>query len=172
MASLCVRRHCMSLRRGPLVRSLEISTIILATYPYLYLYLYLYLHLHLYLAGKKGRVEVKVEVRASYTMRIRRFVGGSLSPDLLCVLAGGFHLPKHHVVIQAACTHEVLMTAALDDAAVFHQEDQVGATHGGETVCNHERGSPGKQRGHGGLDQLLAFRIQVARSFVEDEDLR
>jgi hypothetical protein len=28
-----------------------------------------------------------------------------LSPDLLYVLAGGFHLTKHHVVIETACTH-------------------------------------------------------------------
>src|SRR5438132_1642550 len=32
-------------------------------------------------------------------------------------------------------------------------------------------GSPGEQRGHGSLDELLAFRVQITGRFIEDEDL-
>ena len=60
----------------------------------------------------------------------------------------------------------------LDDAAVFHQQDQVGAADGGEAVGDDERGSPGEQRGHRRLNELLAFRVEVARGLVENQDLR
>src|SRR5258706_14934268 len=36
---------------------------------------------------------------------------------------------------------------------------------------NHERGSPGEQRRHRRLNELLAFGVQVAGGFVEDQDL-
>ena len=37
---------------------------------------------------------------------------------------------------------------------------------------NHERGPPGKQRCHRGLDQLLALGIEIARRFIQDQNLR
>jgi len=37
---------------------------------------------------------------------------------------------------------------------------------------DHERGPAGEERGHRGLDELLAFGVEVAGGFVEDEDLR
>jgi hypothetical protein len=39
-------------------------------------------------------------------------------------------------------------------------------------VGDHEGGSTGEQRGHRRLNELLAFRIQVAGGLVKDEDLR
>ena len=36
---------------------------------------------------------------------------------------------------------------------------------------DHEGGPAGEQRRHRGLDELLAFRVQVAGGFVEDQDL-
>ena len=61
---------------------------------------------------------------------------------------------------------------ALDDAAVLHQQDQVRAADGGQPVRDHERRSPGEQRRHRRLDQLLALGVEVARRLVEDQDLR
>jgi hypothetical protein len=39
-------------------------------------------------------------------------------------------------------------------------------------VGDDERRSAGEQRGHRRLNQLLAFRVQIAGGLVEDEDLR
>jgi len=36
---------------------------------------------------------------------------------------------------------------------------------------DHERGAAGQQLGHRSLNELLAFGVQVARGFVENEDL-
>jgi hypothetical protein len=43
------------------------------------------------------------------------------------VLLGILHLPKYHAVVLATGTHELLVRPALDDAAVLHQQDEVGA---------------------------------------------
>ena len=63
------------------------------------------------------------------------------------------------------------MRAALDDAPVFHQQDQVGPADGGQAVGDHEGRPPRQQRRHRRLDELLALRVQVAGGLVEDEDL-
>jgi hypothetical protein len=39
-------------------------------------------------------------------------------------------------------------------------------------VRDDERCAASKERGHGRLNQLLALGVEVARRFVEDEDLR
>jgi len=43
-------------------------------------------------------------------------------------------LADDHVVVEASGAHESFVRAALKDAAVFHEEDQVGAADGGEAV--------------------------------------
>src|ERR1051325_11230672 len=68
--------------------------------------------------------------------------------------------------------HQLLVGTALGDTSVFHQKDHVGAPDGRQAMRDHEGGAAGQERGHGRLNQLLAFRVQVARRFVEDEDLR
>ena len=45
--------------------------------------------------------------------------------QLFAFVTVGFHLTDHHVAIDAAGPHEVLVSPALDDPAVFHQQDQV-----------------------------------------------
>src|SRR5262245_23731000 len=42
---------------------------------------------------------------------------------------------------------------------------------GGKTMSDDKRGPPGEQGGHGGLDELFAFRVEVAGRFIEDQDL-
>src|SRR5439155_1597431 len=63
------------------------------------------------------------------------------------------------------------MSAALDDAAILDQKDQVRAAHSGQPVRDHEGGSAREQRGHRRLNELLALGIQVARGLVENQDL-
>ena len=64
------------------------------------------------------------------------------------------------------------MCADLDDAAVFHGDDDVGVGDGAQAVRNDERRSAFEQGSQRGLDELFAFGVEIARRFVEDEDLR
>src|SRR5262245_25068619 len=93
-------------------------------------------------------------------------------PQWFATLAVRFHLTEDHAVVAAASLHELLVRAALDDATVFHEQDEVGAADRGEAMGDHECGSSLEKRGHRILDELLAFRVEVAGGFVEDEDLR
>ena len=64
------------------------------------------------------------------------------------------------------------MRPTLDDAAVFHQQNQIRAADGREPVRDDERRAAGEQFGHRRLNQLLALGVEIARRFVEDQDLR
>ena len=95
-----------------------------------------------------------------------------LAQHLLPILGRGFHLPQDHAVISAARLHELFVASTLDHAALFQQEDQIGPAHRRETMGDDEDGSTRQQRGHRSLNELLAFRVQVAGGLVENEDLR
>ena len=64
------------------------------------------------------------------------------------------------------------MRAALDDAAVFHQQNQIRAADRRQPVRDHERRAAREQLRHRSLDQLLALRVEIARGLVENQDLR
>src|ERR1022692_3849921 len=98
--------------------------------------------------------------------------GRSFAQHFVSVLAVRCHLTLDHAVIFPARVHELFVVAAFHHASVFHEEDQVGAADGGEAMRNHKGGSSGEQIGHRSLDELLAFRVEVAGGFVEDQDLR
>src|SRR5262245_11006118 len=83
-----------------------------------------------------------------------------------------FHLAQDHRMVATASAHQFVVGTALNNPAVFHQQNQVGATDGGEAVGDDEGGAPGKQISHGSLDELFAFRVEVAGGFVENQDLR
>src|SRR5262249_22553114 len=63
------------------------------------------------------------------------------------------------------------MSSTLNDAPFFHQQNQVRAAYGREAMSDDEGGSPGEQRGHRRLNELLALGVEVAGGFVENEDL-
>src|SRR5437016_944277 len=79
------------------------------------------------------------------------------------ILAGRILLSNYHVVVRAAGPHQLFMRPALGDAAIFHEQDEIGAAHRREAMRDHESRAAGKQRRHRRLDQLLALRVQVAR---------
>ena len=81
-------------------------------------------------------------------------------------------LAQHHLVVHASGRHQLVVRAALDDAAVLHQQNQIRAAHGRETMRDHEGRPPGQKFGHRRLNQLFALGIEVARRLVEDQDLR
>ena len=64
------------------------------------------------------------------------------------------------------------MITALDDLSVLQNHDGVGVPHGGETVGDHEGGPFCHQTVHALLDVLFRSRIDGARRFIEDQDLR
>ena len=62
--------------------------------------------------------------------------------------------------------------ALLDDAAVLHDEDEVGVADRREAVRDDEARAVGPQRRHGVLDEQLGARVDRARRLVEDEQRR
>ena len=74
-------------------------------------------------------------------------------------------------MIGAAGSHELIVSPTLGHAPFIHQQNQVCTADGGEAMGDHERGSPGQQRSHRCLNELLALGVQVAGGLVEDEDL-
>ena len=67
---------------------------------------------------------------------------------LLTLVGRDFHLPEDHAVVAAALAHELLVRAALDDAAVLHDENEIGTADRRQSMSNDERRAPGEQRGH------------------------
>jgi hypothetical protein len=62
--------------------------------------------------------------------------------------------------------------AALDDAALVHHQDDVGALDGGQAVGDHQRGAAAHDAVERGLDVALGFGVERRGGFVEDEDRR
>ena len=67
---------------------------------------------------------------------------------------------------------QLLVRPALDDAAVLHQQDQVGAPNRRQAMRDDERGASREQCRQRSLDQLLALRVEIARGLVENQYLR
>src|SRR6266508_6721220 len=74
--------------------------------------------------------------------------------------------------VQPALFDQVVVAAALDDAAVVEDQDQVGGEHGRQPVRDDERRPPGEERAQRGLDVLLGDGVEVGRGLVEDQDAR
>ena len=64
------------------------------------------------------------------------------------------------------------MRALLDDAALVHDEDQVGMADGGQAVRDEEGGAPAQQALDGVLDELLGAGVDGAGGLVQHEDAR
>ena len=64
------------------------------------------------------------------------------------------------------------MGAALDDAAIAEDEDEVGLADGAEAVGDDEAGAAAQEQGEGGLEAGFGDGVDGAGGFVEDEDAR
>src|SRR2546430_5321776 len=69
-----------------------------------------------------------------HTAATIRFATAPSAPHFSAVLAVRFHLSKDHLIIAAAGVHQLLVVPTLVDAPFLHQQDQVGAAHGGKTM--------------------------------------
>src|SRR5882724_6878008 len=67
---------------------------------------------------------------------------------------------------------ELFVRAALDDPPTFDDQDLVGATDGGEAVCDHKRGPSLHQVRKTLLDQRFGFGVEAGSSFIENKDAR
>ena len=62
------------------------------------------------------------------------------------------------------------MASLLDDAAVFHGDDDVGVADGGKAMGDDEGGAVGHEPGEGAADGHLVDGIEMAGGLVENED--
>src|SRR5438445_4307685 len=63
------------------------------------------------------------------------------------------------------------MPAPLDDPASVHDDDDVGVGDRRKPVGDHKAGPPAQEILQRLLNQLLAFRVQVAGRLIQDQDL-
>src|SRR4051812_33650772 len=64
------------------------------------------------------------------------------------------------------------MRAALDNPAVFKNENLIGASNGAESVRDNERRAAGHKGSKALLNQRFAFGIEAGCRFIENEDSR
>ena len=64
------------------------------------------------------------------------------------------------------------MAALFDDAAIFHDDDPVGAPDGREPVGDDERGAPLGSRRDGFLDEAFTLAVEGGGRLIKQEDGR
>src|SRR5215213_2079980 len=74
------------------------------------------------------------------------------------------------VSVEAVFLHELRVVAALRDASLLYDEDEIGAPDGAKAVGDDDARSAREQRGQGLLDDRLRARIYVARRLVQYKD--
>ena len=80
------------------------------------------------------------------------------------------HAPE--LGVAAVLGEELLVRAALDDAAVLEDEDLVGADDRRKAVRDDQRRAVARDLGELALDDLLGARVERASGLVEDKDRR
>ena len=73
------------------------------------------------------------------------------------------------LAIPASEREELRVRAALDNLALFHDEDLIGARDGRQPVGNDKRGASGAKRGEAGLDLLLTLAVKRRTSSARRE---
>src|SRR5690606_5265575 len=71
---------------------------------------------------------------------------------------------------QSALLHQLLESAAFDDAPLVEDEDLVGIGDCGQAVSDDKRRSPAPQSIERPLDLVLGFGVERAGSFVQNKD--
>jgi hypothetical protein len=81
-------------------------------------------------------------------------------------------LQRRQVGVDAAQRHQRRVRPGFHDAPVFHYDDAVGALHGGQAVCDDERGAPAHGRFQRALHQAFRFGVERAGGFVQQQQRR
>src|SRR5215213_7389380 len=82
------------------------------------------------------------------------------------------HLQALHAGIGAAAGDQRLVRSGFDDAARFHNHDEIGVAHRRQPVRDDERRAAAHQPRDRRLDEALGFRIERARRLIEEQDRR
>ena len=88
---------------------------------------------------------------------------GSLLPAVFELVVAG---------VDAAVAEELVVRPFFHEQTVVKYEDSVYEANRGETVSDHEAGASAQELAERGADALLRFGVDIAGSFVEDEDRR
>src|SRR5262249_33669134 len=81
-------------------------------------------------------------------------------------------LQANEISVLAVVCDEGIVTALLNDAAALEDEDAVGFTECGQTVCDGDGRAALGERAERLLNCLLAFRVDIAGGFVKHQDRR
>ena len=68
--------------------------------------------------------------------------------------------------------HQFGMGASLGDEPLLDDQDLIGATDGGEPVCNHKGRSTLAEVAESFLNERLALGVEARRRLVQDQDSR
>src|SRR5690554_3828318 len=103
---------------------------------------------------------------SSSTMKMRCMAYRTLR-DLAALVP--FELREVEARVSALLLQQLGVRAALHDAALLHDEDEVCGDDGREPVGDDEAGAVAAERRHGVLEQQLGARVDRAGGLVEDE---
>src|SRR6478735_4664793 len=105
-------------------------------------------------------------------LRLVRFMTGSVSPRVGGRRVGDVtvDLGLVQVGVEAAGAQQIVVAAALDDAAVLQHEDAIGGDDGRQAMRDHQRRAADQRVGQCELDRLLRLGVEVRRRLVEDHD--
>ena len=87
-------------------------------------------------------------------------------------LRDGPELGFVQAAVQAALGQQPLVRPDLDDTTAFEHDDAIGVQNGGQSMCNHDVGASAHEALQRILDQELAFAVERAGGFVEDQNAR
>ena len=124
-----------------------------------------------YLAGARyGRVQRLLHT--PLRRRHLRYLRLSHHIPIEIQLVRRFKLAVVQICIETAFLHQFLVRSALNDIAVFHDENAIGIPDGRETVGYHKAGTSLGERIHRFLYLLFGSGIDTARRFVQYDERR
>ena len=128
--------------------------------------------LHIYpgaFHGYEFAAQASVSIASERERRVALARAFGVSP---ASLGGVVELQPGEAGVEAALGHQRVVRALLDDAAVVHHDDPVGAADGGEAVGDDDRRAVVHQPLERLLDQPLGFGVERGGRLVEQQDRR
>src|SRR5580658_3136732 len=84
----------------------------------------------------------------------------------------GAALAIYHRTVEAVGGFKLLVRSGFADATAVEDDDQIGVPDGAEAMGYHKSRSSRQKLFQRALHQLLAFGVEIAGRFVENQDLR
>src|SRR5690606_18993193 len=75
-------------------------------------------------------------------------------------------------LVDRAAAQQFIVRSLVDNASLVHDEDPVDERQRGGAVRDDQRGAPHQELFERSVEKLFAFLVDLAGSFVEDEDRR